>query len=291
MIPPSFEYFSPASLTEALSLLTKYGEEAKILSGGHSLIPMMKLRLAAPPYVIDIGQIDDLDHIKEENGYLSIGALTKEAALEASNLVAQNYPILLDTAKVIADPLVRNMATVGGNLAHGDPANDHPATMIALEAQVVVTGPGGSRTIPAEAFFVDLLTTQLRADEILTEVRIPTPPANSGGAYIKLERKVGDYAIAAVAAQVTLDADGTCKHVGIGLTNVGNVPIKARDAIDYLLGKKPDEAATKEAGKLAAAAADPTDDLRGTEEYKRSLVNTLTRRALNKAVARAKGGS
>ncbi len=290
MIPGSFEYFAPKSLAEAHALLTRYGDEAKILSGGHSLIPMMKLRLAMPAYLIDIGQINDLDYIKEEDGMLKIGALTKEATLETSEVIAKKYPIILDTAKVIADPLVRNMATVGGNLAHGDPANDHPATMIALGAQIVVTGPTGIRTIPVDEFFVDLMVTQLQPAEILTEIQIPTPPKKSGGAYLKLERKVGDYAIAAVAAQLTLKDGDTCAQVGIGLTNVGNVPIKAQKAMDYLTGKKLDEAAIKEAGKLAADESDPSDDLRGPAEYKRSLVNTLTRRALHKALARAKGG-
>ena len=290
MIPQSFEYFTPSSLSEAYSLLKKYGDDAKILAGGHSLIPMMKLRLAAPAYLIDINQISDLDYIKEENGMLKIGALTKEVALESSDVIAEKFPIILDTAKVIADPLVRNMATVGGNLAHGDPANDHPATMIALDAKVVVTGPKGSRTIPVDEFFVDLMMTQLQPEEILTEIQIPTPPANSGGAYIKLERKVGDYAIAAVAAQLTLGSDGSCQEVGIALTNVGNVPIKAQKAIDHLKGKKPDESVIKAAGRLAADESDPTDDLRGTEEYKRSLVNTLTQRALHKALSRVKGG-
>lgn len=291
MIPESFEYFTPKSLSEAHALLTKYGDDAKILAGGHSLIPMMKLRLAAPAYLIDINQISDLDYIKEENGTLKIGALTKEAALESSNVIAKKFPILLDTAKVIADPLVRNMATVGGNLAHGDPANDHPATMIALGAKVVVTGPKGSRTIPVAELFIDLMMTQLQPDEILTEIQIPTPPANSGGAYVKLERKVGDYAIAAVAAQVTLASDGTCQEVGIGLTNVGNVPIKAQKGMDHLQGKKLEESVIKEAGRLAADESDPTDDLRGSEAYKRSLVNTLTQRALSKALFRTKGGN
>lgn len=291
MIPQSFEYFAPKTLSEAFSLLTKYGEDAKILSGGHSLIPMMKLRLASPPHLIDINQISDLDYIREEDGYLKIGALTRESSLETSDLIATKFPIIVDTAKVIADPLVRNMATVGGNLAHGDPANDHPATMLALGAEIVAEGPDGRRTISVEDFFVDLMATALQPNEILTEIRIPTLPPNSGGAYIKFERKVGDFAVAAVAAQVTLNSNGECERVGIGLTNVGTVPIKAEKVENYLQGKRLDETSVKEAGRLAADECDPTDDLRGTEEYKRSLVNVLTRRALDKAVARAKGGS
>ncbi len=290
MIPASFEYFTPTTLPEAISLLTKYGDEAKILAGGHSLIPMMKLRLATPAYLIDINKISDLEYIKEEGGYLKIGALTREVTLEESDLVAKKFPILLDTTKVIADPLVRNLATVGGNLAHGDPANDHPATMIALGAQVVATGPKGTRTIPITEFFVDLMTTALQPDEILTEIQIPVPPKNSGGAYFKVERKVGDFAIAGVGVQLTLEKNDVCKAIGIGLTNVGSTPIKAEKAEQYLLGKKLEEAAIKEAARLASEEADPTSDLRGDEEFKRSLVKVLTVRAINKALARAKGG-
>jgi len=290
MIPPSFNYFAPSSLDEALSLLREH-DDAKVLAGGHSLIAMMKLRLAEPACLVDISHLQDLDYIKEENGSLKIGALTRESTLEGSELVAKNFPILIDTARVIADPLVRNMATVGGNLAHGDPANDHPATMIALNAAVTVVGAKGVRTIPVGEFFVDLLTTQLTPDEILTEIRIPKPEPRSGGAYIKVERKVGDYAVAAVAAQITLNPDNSFARAVIGLTNVGNVPVQAEKAMDYLTGKQPEETTLKEAGRLAAQAADPTDDLRGNADYKRSLVRVLTRRALVQAVTRAKGGN
>lgn len=291
MIPPQFEYFPAKTLTEAVSLLSQYGDDAKILAGGHSLIPMMKLRLASPAYLVDINGLSDLEYIKEEGGYLKIGALTRESALEESDLVTQKCPILLDTAKVIADPLVRNLATVGGNLAHGDPANDHPATMLALGAQIVATGPKGARVIAAEEFFVDLMTTALEPNEILTEIQIPLPPANGGGAYFKVERKVGDFAIAGVAVQLTLGDDETCEAIGIGLTNVGNTPIKATEAEQHLTGKKLTDALIREAGEKAAAAAEPISDLRGGEEYKRSLVRVLTVRAINKAMSRAKGGN
>src|SRR5271169_3884465 len=204
MIPASFEYLRPKSLPEAIALLEQYGDDAKILSGGQSLIPMMKLRLARPGYLVDINRITGLAHIKEESGYLKIGGLTREAELEASPLVRAKYPIIIDTAHVIADPQVRNLATVGGNLAHGDPANDHPATMLALGAEIIATGKGGERTIPIKDFFLSIFTTALEHGEILTEIRIPIPPSGSGGAYLKLERKVGDFAIVGVAAQVTV---------------------------------------------------------------------------------------
>jgi aerobic carbon-monoxide dehydrogenase medium subunit len=289
MIPASFDYHAPASLPEALALLAKYGEEAKVLSGGQSLLPLLKLRLGQAAHLVDIGRIPGMEYIREEGGMLRIGGRTREAALEHSEVVKARYPILLDTAKVIADPLVRNMATVGGNLAHGDPGNDHPATMIALRAQVVATGPKGERVIPIEQFFKGLFRTALKPDEVLTEIRIPAPPARSGGAYQKLERKVGDYATAAAAAQVTLAANGTVEKVGLALTNVGPTPILCTEAEAYLTGKKPDAATLAEAAKLAAKAATPSADRRGSVEYKREMARVLAGRALKAAVSRAGG--
>lgn len=291
MIPASFAYHRPASISEAATLLAQYGDDAKILSGGQSLIPLMKLRLASPPHIVDINRIPGLTYLEERNGALRIGALVRESDLEKSELVRTRYPILHDTSRVIGDPVVRNLATVCGNLAHADPANDHPATMLALGAVIVATGPRGERTIPATAFFTGPFTTALAAGEILTEIRVPTPPARSGGAYLKLERKVGDFATAAVAVQLTLAPDGTCQRVGIGLTNVGLAPIKAARAEAALQGKRPDEATIARAAQLAAEESEPSEDLRGSEEYKRDLVRVFTVRALRKALERAgKGG-
>jgi len=287
MIPPAFEYLRPKTIPEAITLLQEHGEEAKILSGGQSLIPMMKLRIARPGYLIDINRISGLSYIKEEGGFLKIGGLTREAELEASALIRSKYPILIDTAHVIADPQVRNLATVAGNLAHGDPANDHPATMLALGAQVVATGSGGERILPIEEFFLSLFSTALQPGEILTEIRIPLPAARSAGAYFKLERKVGDFATAAVAVQVTLDGNGIVQKVGIGLTNVGPTPIKAQQAEDFLRGQKLDEANILQAAQLAADAAQPSSDLRGPAEYKKGLVKELAKRALARAAERA----
>jgi aerobic carbon-monoxide dehydrogenase medium subunit len=287
MIPPSFEYLRPKTVPEAVTMLQQHGAEAKILSGGQSLIPMMKLRLARPGFLIDINRIAGLSYVKEEGGYLKIGGLTREAELEASPLLRSKYPILLDTAHVIADPQVRNMATVGGNLAHGDPANDHPATMMALGAQVVATGPKGERVISIENFFLSLFSTALQQEEILTEIRIPVPPARSGGAYLKLERKVGDFATAAVAAQLTLDENGVCQKIGIGLTNVGPTPVKARRAEEFLRGKKLEEANITQAAQFAADESAPSPDLRGPVEYKKGLVKELAKRALTRALERA----
>jgi len=287
MIPPAFEYLRPATIPEAISLLQQHGEDAKILSGGQSLIPMMKLRIARPAYLVDINRIAGLSYVKEDGGFLKIGGLTREAELEASSLLRARYPILLDTVRVIADPQVRNLATVAGNLAHGDPANDHPATMLALGAQIVATGANGERVIAIEEFFETLFTTALQPGEILTEIRIPIPPAHSGGAYLKLERKVGDFATAAVAAQVTLDSSGAVQRAGIGLTNVGPIPIKAKAAEDFLKGKKLDASSITQAAQLAADASQPSSDLRGPAEYKKGLVKELTRRALSRAAERA----
>jgi carbon-monoxide dehydrogenase medium subunit len=287
MIPPAFEYLCPKTIPEAITLLQQHGDEAKLLSGGQSLIPMMKLRLARPGFLIDINSISGLSYIKEEGGFLKIGGLTREAELEASPLVRSKYPLLMDTTAVIADPQVRNLATVGGNLAHGDPANDHPATMIAFGAQIVATGPKGERVIPVEDFFVTLFTTALKHDEILTEIRIPVSPPKSGGAYFKVERKVGDFATAAAAVQLTLDGGGVVQNAGIGLTNVGPTPIKARKAEDFLKGKKPDAATLAQAAQLASDEAQPSSDLRGPAEYKKGLVKELTKRALSRALERA----
>jgi aerobic carbon-monoxide dehydrogenase medium subunit len=287
MIPPAFEYLRPNTIPEAIALLQQHGEDAKILSGGQSLIPMMKLRIARPAYLIDINRISGLSYIKEGGGFLKIGGLTREAELESSPVIRAKYPILLDTAHVIADPQVRSLATVAGNLAHGDPANDHPATMLALGAQVVATGSHGERIIPIEEFFLSLFSTALQPGEILTEIRVPVPPARSGGAYFKLERKVGDFATAAVAAQMTVDANGAAQQVGIALTNVGPTPIKAKKAEDFLRGKKLDEANIRQAAQLAADDAQPSSDLRGPAEYKKGLVKELAKRALSRAVERA----
>ena len=289
MIPAAFDYHAPTTIGEATALLTRLGDDAKVLSGGQSLIPLMKLRLASPAHVVDINGIPGLAYIREGEGFLRIGALTRESELEESELIRTRYPLLHDTSKVIADPVVRNLATVGGNLAHADPANDHPATMLAFGAEVVAVGPKGERRISIASFFTGPFATSLRPDEILTEIRIPLPAARSRGAYLKLERKVGDFATAAVAAQLTLDPGGRCDEVGIGLTNVGLTPIKAAKAEAALKGKNPDEATIKRAAELAAEASEPSADLRGSVEYKKDLVRVLTARALRKAVERAQG--
>lgn len=288
MIPAPFEYAAPTSIEEAIKLLEQYGDEAKILAGGHSLIPMMKLRFASPEYLIDINNIPGLDHIVEEDGYLKIGALAREVYLEDSELIHSKYPIFIDATKLIADPQVRNMGTIGGNLAHGDAANDHPAVMMALRAEVVITGSEGSRTVPIDEFFYGFYMTAIQENEILTEIRIPIPPSGTGNAYHKLERKVGDYATAGVAVQLTLDDNGVVTYAGIGLTNVNPVPMRAARSEEALLGKKLTEETIAEAAKYASEDCNPNNDLRGDEEYKRSMVKVLTKRMIHKAAERAK---
>jgi len=289
MIPAAFDYHAPTTLKEAVALLSQHKDSAKVLSGGQSLLPLLKLRLGQAGHLVDIGRIPGLEYIKEEGGMLRIGGRTRESTLERSELVRARYPILIDTAQVIADPLVRNMATVGGNLAHGDPGNDHPATMIALGAQVVAVGPKGDRVIRIDEFFLGLFQTALQPDEILTEIRIPTPPARSGGAYFKLERKVGDYATAAAAAQITLGSSGAVERVGLALTNVGPTPVRSAAAEKHLTGKKPDAASIGEAARLAAQASSPSADRRGSVDYKREMARVMAVRALTKAVERAGG--
>ena len=289
MIPASFDYHAPKTLDEAIALLGRLGDTAKILAGGQSLIPAMRFRLAAPDTLVDISRIRDLAYVEERGDHLAIGAMTREHALEASSAVAASYPLLLDTAKVIADPLVRNKATVGGNLAHADPANDHPATMLAYGAQVVVRGAAGTRTIAIDDLFVGLFETSLKPGEILTEIRIPKPGKSSGGAYLKIERKVGDYAVAAVAVQLEL-AGAAVKAIRIGLTNVSSVPMRAKNAEAAVTGKQPTDDVLEAAGKAAAAECDPSADLRGQIDYKRDLVRVLTKRAVRRAIERAQGG-
>ena len=286
MIPAKFDYYAPSSLEEAISLLQTHGEDAKILAGGHSLIPMMKLRFAEVDCLIDINQVPGLSYVREEDGYLKIGAMTREAELEEAPVIKNKYPIFIDAAKLIADPQVRNMGTIGGNIAHGDAANDHPAVMLALRAEVVAIGPNGQRTIPIDDFFYGFYMTSLQHGEILTEIRIPSLPAGSGGAYHKLERKVGDYATAGVAVQLSMSG-GVCQEVGIGLTNVNPTPLRAARSESVLRGQAITEELIAQAAQFASEDCSPSSDLRGDEEYKRAMVGVLTKRMIKKAIERA----
>ena len=292
MLPPAFDYAAPKTLPEAIALLKTRGEGAKIIAGGQSLIPLLKLRLAAPSMLIDIGRIPGLEYIEESGGFLRIGALTRMADVEASPLLVRKYPMIHDASAVIADPIVRNLGTVGGNVSHGDPANDLPAVMLALGAEFAALASSGPRTVAARDFFLDTYSVALGHEEILTELRVPVPPPRSGGAYLKVEQKVADFATAGVAVFLRLNPRGECISAGIGLTAVGPKAIRAAKAEEALVGRKgTDGEAVKKAADLAAEAADPATDIRGTAEYKRDLVRLLVARGVKRACERAKGGA
>ncbi len=286
MIPPSFDYHAPRSLGEAVSLLSSLGEEAKLLAGGHSLLPMMKLRFAQPAHLIDLGAIQDLRGIREESGTLVIGAMTTEAELLGSALVRNKVPLLAEGAGQIADPQVRYKGTVGGDISHGDPGNDHPALMLALDASFVVTGPGGQRTLPANGFFLGLYSTQLAPAEILTQIRVPIPAAGTGWSYQKLKRKTGDFATAATAVLLRMKGT-TVAHAAIALTNAAPTALRATAAERALLGKAINGASLAEAARLAMSICQPAADLRGDAAYKTAMCGEMTRRALEAALARA----
>ncbi|HTR07558.1 MAG TPA: xanthine dehydrogenase family protein subunit M [Paraburkholderia sp.] len=286
MIPRPFEYHAPQTLPEAFALLGEYGETAKLLAGGHSLLPMMKLRFAQPDHLIDLGKLAELKGIREENGALWIGAMTTENELIWSTLLQTRCPLIVEGARQVADPQVRYCGTLGGDLSHGDPGNDHPALMIALDAQFVLQGAAGERVVPADGFFVGTYETLLAPGEIMTGIRIPVPAPGTGYCYAKLKRKTGDFATAAAAVTLRV-AGGNVEHVRIALTNLGDTVIRAVDAEQALSGKPFDAHALEDAARLAMAACNPVADLRGDADYKRAMAGEMTRRALNTAYERA----
>ena len=289
MIPGAFDYRCPKTVDEAVKLLAT--PDSRILAGGHSLLPMMKLRFAEPARLIDINRIEELKGITEERDRdaIRIGAMTTEAELIASPLINARVPLLAEAARQIADPQVRNRGTLGGDAVHGDPGNDHPAVLIALGASYVLRGPKGERSVAADGFYLGTFMTQMEADEILTAVVVPVPPAGSGHAYCKLKRKTGDYATAAAAVQLHLSG-GICSRAAVALTNVGPTPLNASAAAALLTGKRIDEALIEQAAQAAMAICDPAEDLRGDREYRTAMAGEMTRRAIRLAVSRAQGG-
>ncbi len=290
MIPAGFEYHAPRSVADAVKLLGSLGPEAKLLAGGHSLLPMMKLRFASPAHLVDLGRIAQLKGIAQVGDEVHIGAMTTEQELLRSPLLAQKVPLLVEGAGWISDPQVRARGTLGGDIAHGDPGNDHPALMLALGASFVLTGPKGERVVKADGFFQGLYATLLQADEILTQIRIPLPPAGSGWSYQKLKRKTGDFATAATAVQLQMNGGpgGKVARVSIGLTNVAATALKATAAEAALVGKALDEASLNEAARLAMRICEPMEDQRGDAAYKTAMCGEMTRRALQAAAARCR---
>jgi len=287
MIPSSFDYHKATSVADAIACL-QANEDSKLLAGGHSLLPMMKLRFAESPFLIDINGIDELKGISMENGTITIGAMTTENELIRSELLQQHCPLLVEAAKLVADPQVRNKGTIGGDVAHGDPGNDHPAVMLALDAELVLQGPDGTRTVPANGFFLGTYWTGLEEHEILVAIKVPAIKSGVGHGYQKLKRKTGDYAVAGAPVVVEMDGD-IVRDIRIGLTNVAPMAIRAEAAEDLIRGKRVDDALLKEVEKSIIEACDPAVDLRGDEEYKSHMAAIMARRAIIQAIENAKG--
>jgi len=286
MLPSSFEYHRPSTVDEALDMLASLGDDAKVLAGGQSLIPMMKLRFAAPSHLIDINRIEGLDAIEEVDDELHIGALVRHNDLVGSELINSKYPMIADAAPQIADPLVRNLGTIGGSLTHCDPSGDLGAVMLAANARVVLKSKDGEREVPVTEFLADTFQSSIEPNELLTKIRITSPTGQYGGTYLKLERKVGDYATVAVATRLMM-SNGSIGTAGIALTSVGLTNIKATAAEDALVGQAPSQELFSEAGRLAAAASNPVSDVRGSETYKRHMVEVYVRRGLTTAAEMA----
>ncbi len=284
MIPAAFDYIAVKSVPEAVTELVKRGEEAKVLAGGHSLIPLMKLRLATPSFLVDIGRIKDLNYIRQTDGQIAFGAMTTHHDIEFSDLVKEKLPLLASGAAQIGDPQVRNRGTIGGAAVHADPFGDFPSCLLALEAEFRVVGQKGERVIPARDFFVDTFTSALRPDEVLTEIRVPVPPPGSKGTYLKFSRRSQDWAIVAVAAQLTLKGQNV-DRVTIGLTGMGSKPLRATAVEQALRGKGAREEEFRAAAAKAAEGTNPPGDLNGSPDYRRHLATVLTRRALEQITA------
>lgn len=291
MKPPRFDYHDPKTVAEAIALLSEHGEDAKLLAGGQSLIPVLNMRLARPQVLIDLNRVEGLAYIREEDGLLKIGAMTRHAEVERSPLVAARQPLLAEAMRHVGHVQIRNRGTIGGSLAHADPAAELPAVMVALEASLVATGPEGQRTIPAEEFFLMYFTTALQPDEILTEIQVPVLPPRSGIAFEELARRHGDFALAGVACLVTLAEDGAIADCRLGLTGVGMTPVRAREAEALLTGHQPAAGRFREVAEAVQALIMPDDDIHGSGEYRRQIAGVLAVRALERAAAAARANS
>ena len=286
MIPPSFEYHRPSSVDEAIGLLSSLGSEAKILAGGHSLLPMMKLRFAQPEHLVDINRIPEFKGVRVIGDDIVIGAMTSENAIIADPVLNEKVPLLPEAARLIADPIVRNRGTIGGDIAHGDPANDHPAIALACDAVMTIAGPEGIRQVAASDFFLGTYWTALEENDILTAITMKAFPTGAGYSYKKLKRKIGDWATAACAVVVSLSG-GNIDHVRITLTNLGSTALRAHDAEEVLLGQTATTDLIKQAADRAMAICDPAEDLRGDPEYKTAMAGQMVQRAISEALSRA----
>jgi carbon-monoxide dehydrogenase medium subunit len=287
MYPASFEYLAPGAINEAIALLRQYGDDAKLLAGGQSLVPMMKLRLARPKYLIDLNRIPNLNAIREEQGCIHIGAMARHGQIEEHQLIREKLPMLCEAARQIADQQVRNRGTLGGSLAEADPSGDWGPVALALRAEMKCAGFKGERRIAAVDFFTFAYTSALNSDEILIEVIFPVPAAPSAGVYLKLEPVAGAFAIVSAAVQMELDANGTCRSIGIGITGHGPIPQQASSVEALLKGKKITPGLIEESGRLVQEGAEPIEDMRGSANYKKKALSAILRRALNECLRRA----
>lgn len=286
MIPGPFEYHRPQSLSEASALLAKFGDEARVLAGGHSLIPMMKLRMATPQHIVDIGALSELKGIKRDSKTITIGALTTQHEMIGSDVLAKDVPIIREAALFVADPQVRYMGTLGGNVANGDPGNDMPAVMMVLDASFRLVGPGGERRVKAREFYLGAYVMAIEPGEIVHSIEIPIPPLGHGYAYEKLKRKIGDYATAAAAVILTASR-GKIATSAIALTNLADVALYCEEASKPLIGSSADNASLVNAARLAGKLMSPADDSRGPPEYRASVGGVILTRALKRAFERA----
>ena len=289
MKPPPFEYHDPSSVEEALALLREHGDEAKALAGGQSLVPLLNFRLARPRHLVDLNRIPSLDYIREDDGAVAVGAMTRQRAVERSPLVRERCPLLAEAMPLVGHFQIRNRGTVGGSLAHADPAAELPAVVTALGGALVARRAGGQRVLPAERFFVAYLTTALAPDELLVEARFPAPPPRSGSAFLEVSRRHGDFALVGVAAVVTLDEGGVLTHAALALTGVGPTPVLAEAAAQLLVGDRPTPRAFEAAAREVSGGLRPDADLHASAEYRRHVAGVLARRALARAVERAGG--
>ncbi|HET9920993.1 MAG TPA: xanthine dehydrogenase family protein subunit M [Ktedonobacteraceae bacterium] len=286
-VPAAFEYHSATSVDEAISLLQQFGDEAKLLAGGHSLIPSMKLRLSMPGHIVDLGKVSGLSYIREEDGAVAVGAMTPYRAIETSDVIAQSFTVLPEGTETIGDPQVRNRGTIGGSVAHSDPSADMPGIVLALKADILAQGPNGVRTVKADDFFKGAFETALQPDEVLTELRFAKPAARTGSAYSKLANKASHYAVAGAAAVITLDGDGVCTSASVVITGAGTKATRASAVEAALVGKKLDEATIAEAASHASEGLDLIEDIHGSKAYRGQMAQVMARRAIASAASRA----